>query len=45
MDGVAKHCESVNGMLEDHDLAKIIRGQLQALKVSLLLEVGRAGKV
>lgn len=45
MDGVAKHCESVNCMLEDRDLAKIIRGQLQALKASLLLEVGRAGKV
>lgn len=45
MDGVAKYYESVNSMLEDHDLAKIIRGQLHALKASLLLEVGHAGKV
>lgn len=32
-------------MLEDHELVKIITGQLQALKASLLLEVGYTGRV
>lgn len=31
--------------LEDHDLAQIVRGQLQALKATLLLGVGHARKV
>lgn len=45
MDRVRVYTFTKLHMLEDHDLAKIVRRQLQVRKAVLLLEVGLAGKV